>query len=175
MTKPTHDPKQPPARPEMNGETTRFISLSELKAKEEPHSNIDEPKVYKHKLLAVIAVVIAIGVTSVTIYVKKGSAPSVVIEEEPFEQHRPKSLSQMKNDLGPSQRDSSGSAQQNYFQPNPGYDEGQAAYQNYGSYQEESPDRMPAYAEYDSEPVEAEPMQPQEDYQPPVEDYTGDQ
>lgn len=170
MNKSTHDLK-PPSRPKINGEKTRFVSLSDLQSKEAP-LRAEEPKTHKTKILAVLAVVIALGVTTITIVVKKGGPSEMVVGDEDPIEHHSRQISRLKNE-SPAQR-TSGSGNPTYFQANPSYRDGQSYSQNIGSYPQDEADRMPAYSEYDSEVMEAEPMPPMEDSmqsQPPEEYY----
>lgn len=172
MKKSTSELK-PPSRPEINGEKTRFLSLSELQSKEAPFE-AEEPKTQKTKFYAALAAVLALGVTTATIVVKKkGPSDAVVRDEEPMEHHS-RQASRLRNE-NPGQGTTSESSAPSYFQPNPSYQDGQSYSQNMGSYPQDEADRMPAYSEYDNtEVIEAEPIAPMEDSmqsQPPPEEY----
>lgn len=163
------DLKQPPARPDIQGDKTQFISLSDLKAKEEPSQQFVKVKSHKSKIIYTsIGVALALVMAVITIVVKNKPVQNANVEDGPIELARRSPASVESGDM-PSQRQPD-SFNQNYYQANPAYQDTAGSTTNYNQYPDEA-ERMPAYSEYDSEAAEAEPMPPSEEYQPPAEEY----
>ncbi len=169
MKNPNHDSKLP-SRPEINGEKTTFISLSELKAKEEPTVH-EEPKSHKAKVYGAVAVILVAAVA--TTYTIQASKKKALTESSSFEEspasYQPRRTARTFRPATNPNLNQPQPAGQTY--PNgpayPSYPDGNSSpSQYYNSYPDEA-DRMPANSDYEVEPpIEGEPLVPQEEYVP---------